>query len=412
MKYDFDKIHKRSKTNAIKWDFVAEKGRFQRREAGADPLAADELLPMWLADMDFPAPKPVIDALLKRARHGIFGYTRPGDSYYQAIINWMWQRHRWKVERDWILTTSGVMPAINMLVQTFTGPGDKVIIQTPAFNPFFEAVENNGRLIAGNPLRNEAGRYLMNFDDLAAKTADPRAKMIILCSPHNPVGRVWSREELHRLGVICQQNRVLIVSDEIHSDLTYSWGTFTTFGAIDETFNDRLILCNGPSKTFNLPGLKTANTFIPNPALREQFLITLRNLNELFSVSTFGTLALQTAYEQGEEWLRQLMVYLESNYRYLQGYVAQHLPQLEVVQPEALYLIWIDCCALGLDSAALKSLFFDKAKVYLEAGSTYGAGGDGFVRLNIACPRLILATALDRIRRAVNNLETARTDGQ
>jgi cystathionine beta-lyase len=405
MQYDFDKIHERTQTNSIKWDFIYENGVFHQREGGVDPLASNALLPLWLADMDFPTSRPVIDALVKRAQHGIFGYTMPAESYYEAIVGWMRQRHGWKVERDWILTTAGVMPTISMLIQTFTEPDDKVIIQTPVFHPFYQAIEDNGRVIARNPLRYEAGRYWMDFDDLEEKSTDPRAKMIILCSPHNPVGRVWTRKELQCLGDICQRNDLLIVSDEIHNDLVYSWATFTTFGAVDEAFNDRLILCNGPSKTFNMPGLKTSITFIPSETLRQQFLVTLRKLNQLFGVSTFGALALQTAYEQGEEWLEQLLAYLEANCVFLQAYVAQHLPQLCVIHPEALYLIWIDCRALGLDPQGLKRLLYNEANVYLEQGSTYGPEGDGFVRINIACPRTILEMALARIQVAVDRLK-------
>ncbi len=401
MHYDFDKIHHRGNTNSIKWDFVNKDGVYQERTVGADPLAPDELLPLGLADMDFPLPQPITAALVKRMQHGIIGYTRPTKTYYQAIINWIQRRTGWQVQRDWILTTSGVMPTINLLIQTLTEPGDQVIIQTPVFYPFYHSVQNNGRVLIHNQLQYQAGHYSIDFDDLAIKSAHPRAKMIILCSPHNPVGRVWSRAELYRLGKICHQNDLFIVCDELHSDLTYSWAKFTTFGAVDETFNDRLILCTGPSKAFNFPGLKTSLTIIPNKALREQFTITLRNLNELFGVNTLGTLALQTAYEQGQDWLTQLMTYLAANYHYLQMYLEQHLAQLKVVEPEALFLIWIDCRALGLEATALKQLFVDEAKVYVESGSIYGAEGDGFVRINIGCPRPILETALERIRLAV-----------
>jgi cystathionine beta-lyase len=218
------------------------------------------------------------------------------------------------------------------------------------------------------------------------------------------VGRVWSRDELRQLGQICGQYDLLIVSDEIHADLTYSWATFSTIGAIDERFNDRLLLCYSASKTFNLPGLRTSLTFVPNDSLRQQFLLGWRNLNELFGVNTFGTLALQTAFEQGEEWLKQLMAYLEANYRYLESYFELQLPQLQVIRPEALYLVWIDFRALGLTSDVLKQLLYDEAKVWLESGSDFGTDGDGFLRINIACPRAILATALERIRHTVERL--------
>jgi cystathionine beta-lyase len=295
------------------------------------------------------------------------------------------------------------MQSINLLIQTFTQPGDQVIIQPPVFGPFGDAVQNNGRVLVHNPLRYEDGRYSMDLDDLATKAADPQARMIILCSPHNPVGRVWSRDELRRLSEICEQHDVLIVSDEIHSELVYSWATFTTLGVVNERLDDRFVLCHSASKTFNLPGLRTSLTIIPDHVLRQQFLTTMRNLNELFGVNLVGTLALQTAFEQGEDWLGQLMAYVEANYDYLQAYLKRHLPHLRVTQPEALYLIWIDCRALGLSSDALKQMFFDEARVYLESGSRFGAEGEGFVRMNIACPRSILETALERIRYAVEH---------
>lgn len=400
MMYDFDKIHNRAGTNSIKWDFSYQDGELKTLASGSS-----DMLPMWLADMDFQTAPEIVEALVERAQHGIYGYTKPTDSYYQAITNWMWRRYGWRLEKEWILVSAGVVPAINMAIQAYTEPGDKIIIQTPVFHPFAQSIENNGRVVLRNFLLFEGGQYVMDFDDLEAKAADPQTKMIILCSPHNPVGRVWSHYELMRLGQICQQHDLLIVSDEIHSDLIYSWVKFTTFGAVDVGFNDRLILCNGPTKTFNLPGMKTSSTIIPNPVLREKFSVILRNLNELFSVSTFGTLALQTAYEQGAPWLTQLMTYLEENYQFLREYVEQHIPSLRVQDTEALYLIWVDCRELGLDAEALKNFFLDDAKVYLEQGNTYGVEGEGFVRFNIACPRKTLEEALKRINRAVAGLE-------
>ncbi len=397
MQYDFDTVYDRRHSNSIKWDFVGENSSLRPRDLKAE----SEILPMWLSDMDFALPPPIIDALVSRAQHGIFGYTLPTEAYYEVIINWVRRRTGWLVQRDWIITNHGVMPAMNMAIQTFTKPDDKVIVQTPVFHPFAQSIINNGRVAVRNPLSYTKGRYEMDFDDLVSKLADPKTKMILLCSPHNPVGRVWNRDELYRLGQLCQMHDVLIVCDEIHSDLTYSWVRFTTFGMVDETFNGRLILCTGPSKAFNMPGLKTSLTIIPNPALRESFLMTMRNLNELFSMNIFGTLALQTAYEKGEAWLEQLMAYLEANLQYLQDFLGQYCPQLRVVQPEALYLIWLDCRTLGLDPTALQQLFYDRAGVYLEQGITYGQEGAGYMRINIACPRTTLEMALNRIRRAL-----------
>ena len=404
MNYNFDTLHHRTNTNSIKWDFLNENGVYVAREVGSDPVAEGELLPMGLADMDFPTAQPIIDAMLARTQHGIFGYTRPTDSYYASIINWFKQRSNWDVQADWIFSVSGVMPAINLLIQTLTEPGDQVIIQTPVFYPFYHAVEFNNRQLVRNQLRYENGHYSIDFDDLAAKAADSNAKMLVLCSPHNPVGRVWSREELTRLGEICDQNDLLIVSDELHSDLTYSSASFTAFGTLDARFNDRLIVCTGPSKAFNLPGLKIALTIIPNQTLREQFASALNNLNELFGANTLGTLALQTAYENGQEWLMQLVAYLEGNVAFLQTYVKQNMPQLSVIEADALFLSWIDCSALTIQSNSLKQLLLKEAKVYVESGSMYGAEGEGFIRVNIGCPRPILAEALERIRRVIDGL--------
>jgi cystathionine beta-lyase len=346
-----------------------------------------------------------MEALAARVNHGIIGYTQPTDAYYQAITGWFERRHGWQVERDWILTTPGVMQSINLLVQTFTRPGDGVIVQPPLFRPLYNAVTNNERLLISNPLRYQDGRYAMDLEGLSARAADPRVEMMLLCNPHNPVGRAWTRDELREVGEICRHNDVLLVCDEVHGDLTYPWGKFTSFGSVDAQVLGKFIVCNGPSKAFNLPGLRTSLTFIPDQSLRERFLITLRNQNELFGVNTLGTLALQTAYAKGEEWLEQLLAYLEANYRYLREQVSKHLPQLRLVNPEALYLIWIDCRALGLRQKRLEALFFEEAKVYLESGTAFGEEGAGFMRMNIACPRLVVETALQRIRRSIEGLD-------
>jgi cystathionine beta-lyase len=404
MKYDFDQIHHRARTDSIKWDHMYVDGQLQRRLAGEDPLAKDELLPMWLADMDFPTAEPVIEALIRRVRHGIFGYTLTGESFHRSIVNWVSRRHGWQVESKWIVTAPGVMQSINLIIQTFTNLGDQIIVQSPFFRPIADSVQNNGRILSINPLKYEDGRYAMDFDDLALKAAGGRTRMIILCNPHNPVGRAWSLEELSELGRLCQRHNLLIVSDEIHGDLTYSWAGFTSVGALGEAFHDRLLICCGASKAFNLPGLRSSLVLIPNDGLRQRFSTTLRNLNETFGVNALGTLATQAAYESGEEWLDQLMAYVEANLLHLVSYVDEHLPQLQLVRPDALYLVWIDCRGLGLDRVVLRQFFVNCAKVLPEWGDGFGAEGAGFVRLNIACPRIVLRAALERIRSAVDRL--------
>ncbi len=400
----FDVVHDRRGTNSIKWDFAYDGGVNDEvaHDVGAD--AASGPLPMSLSDMEFQTSPKIVEALEKRARHGIYGYTKPTSDYFRSISNWISSHYDWRVEEDWLLKTAGVMPAISMAIQAYTDPGDKIIIQTPVFYPFGTVVENNERVLLRNSLLLEGEKYLMDFDDLEKKAADPLTRMIIVCSPHNPVGRVWSRQELVQLGEICEKHDLLIVSDEIHCDLVYSWAEFTTFGVIAERFHDRLIVCNSPSKSFNLPGLKTATAIIPDPVLRENFNIKLRNMEQLFSDNIFGTLALQTAYEQGDPWLGQLKEYLEANYLFLKKYIDDYLPALRLQEAEGLYLVWIDCRRLGLDEEGLRQLFFDEAKVYPVQGSTYGAEGEGFIRLNIACPREILEEALTRIGSAVSRI--------
>lgn len=401
MKVNFDHITPRANTRSIKWDFVEESDQLRPRFDSRDPLDPDALLPLWLSDMDFPTPQPVRKALIERVQHGIFGYTTLDKNYYEAIINWMAWRHGWDIEQEWIITTNGVMQSINLIVQTMTKAGDGIIIQPPVFGPIANAVSNNGRLIRANPLHYDDSRYQIDFAGLEALAAEPGSKMLILCHPHNPVGRVWQRDELQRIADICTAHDLIIISDEIHGELNYSWTQFHPIGAVDPGLNERLLVCTGPSKTFNLPGMRTSLTIVPDSTLREKLLTGLRNLNETYGVNTLGTIALQTAYESGEPWLTQLLAYLEENYLFLKSYLERELPQLHLVPAEGLYLAWIDCRALGLDEDDLKQLFFEQARVYLEWGSHYGLQGEGFVRLNLACPRLILHTALERIKLAI-----------
>jgi len=399
----FDIVHDRKGTNSIKWDFVYDDG--VTKEA-ADPLSDSEslrLLPMSLSDMEFQTSPEIIAALEKRVQHGIYGYTKPNKEYFQALSQWFANQYDWHVEEEWLLITAGVMPAISMAIQAHTEPGDKIVIQPPVFYPFGSVVENNGRVLLKNSLKLEDGKYVMDFNDLEKKAADPMTKMIILCSPHNPVGRVWSRQELGRLGEICDKHDLIVVSDEIHCDLVYSWANFTTMGVVDDRLLDRLIVCNSPSKSFNLPALKTATAIIPNPVLREGFSAILRNLEQLFSTNAFGTLALQTAYEQGGPWLGRLKKYLEANYLFLDAYIKEHMPGLRLQQADGLYLVWVDCGSLGLGEKELKRLIVDQARVLPVQGSTYGIEGEGFIRLNIACPRVVLEESLRRIANALSS---------
>jgi len=392
MKYNFDKKTERYNTGSVKWDLVDEL------------FGGEDLLPMWVADMDFKSPEPVIKALRDRASQGIFGYTACMHSYYETTIEWIKKRHAFQIEKEWIVFCPGIVPAINMLIQTFTSPGDKVILQLPVYYPFMNAVKNNGRIIKNNPLLFEKGRYKMDFDDLREKAGDPLSKLIVLCSPHNPVGRVWTKDELAQLGEICIENSVLVISDEIHSDLILKGYKHTPFASISNEFLKHSITCISPSKTFNLAGLQTSNVIIPDPGKRNDFSRTL-DANGIHNPNVFGALALETAYRHGEDWLNQLLEYLHDNLNYLKNFIHEKIPKIKVIEPEATYLLWLDFRELGLSGDELKKFMLGKAKVALDDGYIFGrAEGDGFERINIACPRATLEKGLRRIENAVKNL--------
>ena len=403
MKYDLSREISRKGTHSVKWEFIQEKQDPLHWKHTDEFFGENRILPMWVADMDFPCPEPVVRALIARAEHGIYGYTAPTESTYRAVVHWMKRRHGWEIAPEWVCTTPGVVPALNMLVRTFISPGDGVLIQTPVYYPFFSAIKNNEGELVANSLIYENGFYRMDFADLEKKAKDPKVKLAILCSPHNPVGRVWNREDLVRFGEICLKNNVLILSDEIHGDLIYKGYVFTPFASVREDFAQNSITCTGPSKTFNMAGLQTSVIIIPNAKLRSTFEKTLRR-NGLFGIGTFGVVALQAAYDHGEEWLEQVLDYVENNLRYLEEYVSRHIPQITVVRPEGTYLVWLDCRRLGLDKWELKRLILNKARVYLDEGFIFGQEGEGFERINIACPRSILVEALDRIKNAIDTL--------
>ena len=403
MTFNFDAEIDRTGTHSIKWEFLFEGHKLVFGDHAQAKHGRDRLLPMWVADMDFRCPPAVIDALTERVAHGIFGYAMPSDSYYEAVINWMARRYGVVVERDWLVLTPGIVPALNMLVETLIAPGDKVLVQRPVYYPFFAAIANNGGEIVSNTLVLENGRYTIDFDDLAAKAADPAVKMAILCSPHNPVGRVWTREELTRFGEICLANDVLVISDEIHCDLIYDGVAFTSFAAINETFAQKSIICTAPSKTFNMAGLKTSNIIIQDKEIRAKLNKTLLR-HGLLGGNALGLVATEAAYNHGEAWLAEVMAYIEANYHFMVAYLAEHLPQLEVIRPEGTYLVWVDCRKLGLDAAARRQLLLGEAKVFLDNGEMFGPEGEGFERFNLACPRSILAEALERIGTAVSHL--------
>lgn len=385
--YDFDHVWNRKNTQSMKWDGVAK-------------LFGDaDLLPMWVADMDFKSPQPVIDALKQQAEHGIFGYTVRPPSYYEAVIEWFKRRHSFHVRKEWLVFSPGVVPALNMIVQAFTEPGDNIIIQPPVYYPFFNAIKRNGRTLIENPLAFDGNRYTIDFDDLEEKAASD-VKMLILCNPHNPVGRVWTKEELYKLGEICLKHNILVVADEIHGDLVRKAYRHIPFASLSEAFADQSITCTAPSKTFNLAGLQASHLIIPNEHYKRTFKQLLQT-SALDLSNSFAIPAVEAAYRYGDEWLDQLIDYVEANIRFLTDFFRQNIPQVNVIQPEGTYLVWLDFRSLGLNEKELDTLMRKKAKVALDDGTIFGTGGDGFERINVACPRSTLEEGLKRIEQAV-----------
>ncbi len=404
MNYNFDTEIERRGTGSAKWEFIHEGDLFIQTDRTDRKYGDERLLPLWVADMDFRSPPAVVEALTERAKHGIYGYTAATDSYVTAVTNWMQRRYNWPVEREWILQTPGVVPAINLLIQTFVQPGEKVLIQRPVYYPFMNAIKNNGAEIVSNSLVYEnactesgrSGRYRMDFADLAEKAADPAVKLAILCSPHNPVSRVWTKEELTQFGQICLENDVLIISDEIHCDLVFNGAEFTAFATLSDEFAQNSVICTAPSKTFNLAGLKTSNIVIPNPALRTPFAARLEAAG-IHGLNCFGAVAVEAAYNHSDDWLAAMLAYVEDNYHFMVTYLAEHLPQVTVIPLEGTYLAWCNFRQLGFSPAERKERIMEKAHVYLDEGEMFGPEGEGFERINLACPRPILAEALERI---------------
>lgn len=376
MKYDFDKTIDRRATNSYKWD-----------------SAPEGVLPMWVADMDFRTASAIIDALQKRVAHGIFGYTRVPDAYYGAVTSWFSRRHGWDIDREWIIYTSGVVPAVSAVIKALTVPGDKVIVQTPVYNCFFSSIRNNGCEIVSNPLRRTADTYEMDFDALERCAADPRAKVMLLCNPHNPAGRVWTPDELTRLGNICLRNGVTVVADEIHCELVYQGFKYTPFASLSDAFLHRSVTCVSPSKAFNIAGLQIANIVAFDNDLRSRIDKAI-NINEVCDVNPFGVAATIAAYNEGEEWLNQLVDYLHSNYEAMAEFCRRELPEFPITRLEGTYLVWMDCSSLGMPSDALEHALLDDARLWLNAGTMYGA--EGYMRWNIACPRSVMLDGLNR----------------
>jgi cystathionine beta-lyase len=388
-KYNFDELIVRENTDCVKYDL---------RELF---FGIDDVVPMWVADMDFRTPDFIIDAIKSRLDHEILGYSIRGENFNDAIAAWMKKRHDWEIQKEWISFSPGVVPAVNMIVLAFTEPGDKIIVQPPVYFPFFMAIENNGRKKVENPLKLENGRLYMDFDDLRMKAKD--AKVIILSHPHNPGGSVWTKEELTVLAEICIENDVLMVSDEIHSDLLFDGFRHIPLASVSDEAAQLTITCNAPSKTFNLAGLATSYLIIQNKELLNGYNKMLNDKLHVNMGNLFGPIALKAAYEHGDAWLKQLLDYVWANVCYVDEYLKNHIPQIKAIIPESTYMIWLDCRELGLKGDALKDFFITKAKVGFNDGRVFGTGGEGFMRINVACPRVLVEQAMEQIKAALTS---------
>ncbi len=392
--WNFDKILDRIGTNSVKWDPFFLKYQFGEGK--------EDLLPLWVADMDFESPSVVKEAIINRAEHQLYGYTYTGKSYYNALNSWYKRRHNWDIKRKWVVTTPGIVPAINFIIQRFSQPGDKIILQTPVYYPFSEAISNNGRQIVENTLLIKNNHYQMDFEDLEVKVKDPRVKIAILCNPHNPVGRVWSKDELIRFGNICIENNVLIIADEIHCDLIMPGFEFCCFASISDEFAMNSITCNAGSKTFNLAGLKQSSIIIPNKTIFTEFQNHLNNLG-LMGGTLFGAISLEAAYNGAESWLDDLLLYLVENFKFLKNHLESKLSGIKVFDLQGTYLVWVDFRNLGIESKEIKRIMEEEAKIALDDGAMFGSGGAGFQRINIACPQSILKKGLDQMVKAFSS---------
>lgn len=388
--YDFDEIIDRRGTDCVKWDDENSQG----------------VLPMWVADMDFAAAPQIQRAMEKRLTHPVYGYTETSDALYEAIVSWVGRRYHWDIKKGWITFSPGVVPILSMSILALTVPGDRILTMTPVYPPFYHVIQDNGRVVVESPLiRDEKGCYTIDFENLEA-SIDSRTKMMLLCNPHNPAGRVWSQEELLRLSDIAKRHDLTVVSDEIHADFIYSGHRHIPIASLSEDMKLRTITAYAPSKTFNLAGLCQSYAVIPNPRLMAAFTAVHDTLH--LNSNIFGLTALKAAYNEAEDWLDELLPYLEANRDFVISYIKEHIPQIQVCPSEGTYLLWLDCRGLGLKNITPARFFHDTAKVRLNTGSPFGVQAEEFIRLNIGCPRGILKEGLKRIERAVKELSDSR----
>lgn len=387
-KFDFDTLVNRRGTGSYKWDTIEKDG----------------VLPMWVADMDFQTAPAIINALKKRVEHGVFGYTKVSESYYNAVISWFRKRHNWNIQRDWILYTSGVVPAMSCTLKALTLPGEKVLVQTPVYNCFFSSIRNNGCEITENRLIRQGYSYIIDFDDFEQKCADEKTTVFLLCNPHNPSGRVWNKEELAKMNEICMKYGVKVISDEIHCELTMPGHSYTPFAAINENCLNNSVTLNSPSKSFNIAGLQIANIICNDVILRRKIDRAI-NINEVCDVNPFGPLALEAAYNESGEWLDELKEYLYNNYITLKNFFETNLPNLKVIRLEGTYLVWVDISKTGLSSEKAEEKLLKEGKILVNSGTMYGEkAGEGYLRINIACPKKALLNGLERIKKVFANL--------
>lgn len=407
MQYDFDKVIDRRGTMSLKFDQAKERGH------------REDELPLWVADMDFPTAAPVIEALRKEALSGIYGYSEPDEGYFAAVAGWMKKHYDWETDRKWIVKTPGIVMALALAVRAYSKPGDAVLIQQPVYYPYSEVIRDNGRRIVSNtlklvPARSPAAAYFdgrirdydyyeIDFEDFERQIAENHVPLYLLCSPHNPVGRVWTAEELRRMGEICRKYGTVVVSDEIHADFVLPGKRHHVFQEVDPSFRAFTVTCTSPTKTFNMASLQISNIFIPNDTLRRKFRHEL-DAAGYSQCGVFGLVGCKAAYAEGEEWYEQLMTYLVGNISFFRDFLASRLPELKLIEPEGTYLLWVDCRGLGLPDAELNAFIRNKAKLWLDAGNVFGAPGEGFERFNVACPRVVLQRALEQLEAAVIEL--------
>lgn len=389
MKYDFETVHKRFHTGAFKWDEMTNSG----------VKDSEDIIPFSVADMEFVTAPEIVEAIKRELDTSIMGYSNATPRYLEAVCNWMRTRRNWNAQPEWILPSHGIVEAFFEAVRTYTNEGDGVMLMTPVYYPMYLSVNQNGRKLVDNPLIKVDNRYEIDFDDMERKAADPSTKMLILCSPHNPVGRVWTREELSRVGEICLRNGVLVVSDEIHFDLIMPGYTHTVFASISEEFANNCLVLTAPSKTFNIAGLQTSNIFIPNPKLREKFLNSLKLSTPNPKCNILGYCAAKAAYESCGQWLDECLSVIDANRKLMCEFMAREFPMVKVYELEGTYLLWMDWNGLGLDYKEIERRNHEEARLFLDEGYIFGKQGEGFERWNLACPTRYIVGALERMKR-------------